>query len=233
MRARLALIGLLGAIGASPAGAERAPAYGQPDAQFAADAASLKAGEIAAMPGRGGFDLVLEDGGKLDRRMMMLGIYCRAWKVANPLSAMVARALGSWDRDGQLGGVPTGPTIRFRATHALATMRCVEVKEMKTRCLTRTAIDGEATIVREGVPRALRRYPSRSSTSRISGCATGLRKALGFPAARRASRSSKSSRRSRKRSPSPGSPRPRGRALPRRESRASASPRPRPRSGLG
>lgn len=152
MRARLALIGLLGAIGASPAGAERAPAYGQPDAQFAADAASLKAGEIAAMPGRGGFDLVLEDGGKLDRRMMMLGIYCRAWKVANPLSAMVARALGSWDRDGQLGGVPTGPTIRFRATHALATMRCVEVKEMKTRCLTRTAIDGEATIVREGVP---------------------------------------------------------------------------------
>ena len=104
------------------------------------------------MPGRGGFDLVLEDGGKLDRRMMTLSVYCRGWKVANPLSEMVARALGSWDRDGQLGGAPGGPLIRFRATHALATMRCVEVKEMKTRCLTRTAIDGEATIVREGVP---------------------------------------------------------------------------------
>jgi len=96
--------------------AERTPAYGQPEAQFAADAASLKAGEIAAMPGRGGFDLVLEDGGKLGPCMMMLGIYCRAWKVANPLSEMVARALGSWDRDGQRGGAPDGPLIRFRAT---------------------------------------------------------------------------------------------------------------------
>ncbi len=152
MRARLALMLLFAVVIASPAGAERAPAYGQPDAQFAADATALKAGEIAAMPERGGFDLVLEDGAKLDRRMMMLGIYCRAWKVANPLSEMVARALGSWDRDGRLGGAPDRPLIRFRATHALATMRCVEVKEMKTRCLTRTAIDGKATIERQGVP---------------------------------------------------------------------------------
>jgi hypothetical protein len=118
--------------------------------QFKADAAALNVSPFPALPGQGSFDIIVEDLEKLDGKLQILGIFCRAWKVNNPLSEMVRRVLTGWDRDGQVSPAPAGPTIRFRATSAWSTMRCVEVKEMKTRCITSTGINGEATVERPG-----------------------------------------------------------------------------------
>lgn len=148
--AQLAAATLVSALFAAPAAAERTPSYMQDEAAFAADAAAIKAGALAPMPARGAFDIALDDASKLDGKLLMLGISCRFWKVDNPLSQIVSRTLGAWDRDGALSASPASPAVRFRATSALTTMRCVEVKEMKARCLTRTRIAGDATVLRAG-----------------------------------------------------------------------------------
>ncbi len=124
--------------------------YSVTEAQMAADAEALNVRPFPALPAKGDFDIVAEDLGKLDQQLKILGIFCRAWKVDNPLSVMVGRVLGMIDRDGQLAAGERRPLIRFKAQSALSTMRCVEVKEMTTQCLTRTSIQGEATVERTG-----------------------------------------------------------------------------------
>ena len=152
MRAALAAAALLAA---APATA-RTVDYTQSEAQFAADAEALDVAEVPAMPERGAVDVVIEDAAKLDQRLKILGIGCRFWKVENPLSGMVARTLSSWDKDGRLDDTGERPLIRFRVGSALATMRCVEVAEMKSRCLTRTAIGGEAVLeTADAAPRSV------------------------------------------------------------------------------
>jgi hypothetical protein len=138
-----------GALSASAADA-RVADYSVGEAKFKADANALNVSNFPALPGKGDVDVVLEDAGKLDGKLRILGINCKFWKVENPLSQMVARVLGGWDKDGQLGPATAGPVVRFKAASSLATMRCVEIEELKTRCITRTEINGEATVQRPG-----------------------------------------------------------------------------------
>lgn len=91
MRARLVAAGLLAL--AAPAAAREA-VYSVDDAVFRRDALALEVdAPFRPMPVRGAADFVLEGGAKLDNELMILGIFCRAWKVENPLSQIVARAL--------------------------------------------------------------------------------------------------------------------------------------------
>jgi hypothetical protein len=123
--------------------------YSVSEEKFKADAEALNVSAYPALPARTNLDVVVEDLAKLNGKLRVLGISCKAWKVDNPLSQMVARVLGGWDRDGKLEPAG-GPLVRFRAKSALATMRCVEVGELKTRCITRTAILGDAVVERPG-----------------------------------------------------------------------------------
>ena len=124
--------------------------YSVSEAQFRSDAEALDVSNFPELPKRSNVDLVIEDAAKLDQQLRILSISCKAWKVENPLSKMVARVLGDWDRDGTIGAPARPPLVRFRVQSALSSMRCVQVKELKTRCITRTAINGEATVEADG-----------------------------------------------------------------------------------
>jgi hypothetical protein len=134
----------------TPAIAARTADYSRSEEQFREDAAALEVAEFPAMPSRGGAELVIENPEQLDHRLKILGISCSAWKVENPLSQMVVRALGAWDRDGVLGLSEQRPLIRLKIGNVLSTLRCVQIAELNVRCMTRTAISGEATVEAEG-----------------------------------------------------------------------------------
>jgi hypothetical protein len=135
----------------------------------------LKASGFRPMPDRGSTDVSLEEGGALDHRLAILGISCRAWHVDNPLSQMVKRTLTAWDKDGDLAATgEAASAIRLKLDRASSTMRCVQVKEFKMRCLVTMAIGGSAT--RE-VAGATRSYPIAIDVrqeQKMSGPCNGL-----------------------------------------------------------
>lgn len=157
MNRRITLPCLGAALLSASAANARTADYARGDDAFAADARALEVADFPAMPERGDVDVEVENIESLDHRLKILAISCRAWRVDNPLSQIVSRALTAWDRDGSLAPPLQRPLLRIRFESALSTMRCVEVAEMTTRCLTRTAISGEATVHQGGD--AARRVP--------------------------------------------------------------------------
>lgn len=138
---------------AAPAAAARLADYSLTEAQFEALAAKLGVDGFRPAPGRSGVDVLIEEPAAIDHRIRVLGISCTAWNVDNPISQMVTRALSAWDRDGALS-VPSEPRplIRLRLESASSTLRCVQVREMKMRCLLRASLAGSATLERPGGP---------------------------------------------------------------------------------
>jgi len=137
---------------AAPAAAARIADYSLTEAQFEALAAKLGVDGFQPAPAKGDFDVVLE-APAIDHRTRVLGISCTAWNVDNPISQMVRRAMSAWDRDGALSAPSEPrPLITLRLDSASSNMRCVQVKELKMRCLLRASLAGSATIEKPGSP---------------------------------------------------------------------------------
>ena len=137
---------------AAPAAAARIADYSLTEAQFEALAAKLGVEGFRSAPGKGDVDVVVE-APAIDHRTRVLGISCTAWNVDNPISQMVKRALAAWDRDGALSAPSEPrPVIRVRLDSASSNMRCVQVKELKMRCLLRASLAGTATLEKPGSP---------------------------------------------------------------------------------
>jgi hypothetical protein len=135
---------------AVPAAAARVADYSLTEAQFEALAAKLGVDGFRPAPGKSEVDVVIE-APAIDHRTRVLGISCTAWNVDNPISQMVKRALAAWDRDGSLSAPPEPrPLITVRLDSASSNMRCVQVKELKMRCLLRASLAGTATLERPG-----------------------------------------------------------------------------------
>lgn len=168
-----ASLGLL--LWSGPAAAARTADYSISEQQFAELADNLGATGFRQMPARGASDVVLEGESAIDHRLAILGISCRAWNVDNPLSQMVKRTLTAWDEDGELAAASAAAgAIRLRLEIASSTMRCVQVKELKMRCLVTMALSGTAT--RE-VAGAERSYPiaiDLRQEQKMSGLCNGL-----------------------------------------------------------
>lgn len=138
---------------ASPAAAARTADYSLTDEQYASLAGNLGVEGFRPMPERGGVEVVLEEATPIDHRVRVLGISCTAWNVDNPISQMVKRSLIAWDRDGSLAAVGgAGPLVRVRLDGAASSLRCVQVKELKMRCLLRASLSGTATREESGKP---------------------------------------------------------------------------------
>ena len=129
---------------AGPAAAERVADYSVSEARFQELAQNLHATPFPAMPEKGRTDVVL-DAAAIDHQLAILGIFCRAWHVENPISQMVKRVLTAWDRDGDLAAPASGDPIRVKLDSASSALRCVQVKELKTRCLLTTSLSGTAS----------------------------------------------------------------------------------------
>lgn len=120
--------------------------------QYRTLAADLKVGDFPAMPGREDLDVVIDPAGaSVDHRVRIVGISCSAWNVDNPLSQMIARTMIAWDRDGTLAA-PTarGKLIRLKLAEAASNLRCVQVKELKMKCMLRASLSGVATLEEPG-----------------------------------------------------------------------------------
>jgi hypothetical protein len=178
---RQLLIGCAAAALAATAADARTVDYAVDEGQFAAEAKRLTVSEFPALPGRGEVDVAVEAEGKLDHQLMILGIYCSAYKVDNPLSQMVKRVAAAWDRDGMLRAAADRTLLRVRFDDAGSTMRCVEQAELKQRCLVRTFINGEVTVETPGT--APRRAPIAIDVSQeqsIGGVCGGLARGAGL-----------------------------------------------------
>lgn len=166
-------LGLL--LWSGPVAAARTADYSASERQFADLADRLGATGFREMPGRGTSDVVLEGESAIDHRLAILGISCRAWNVDNPLSQMVKRTLTAWDRDGDLAAASAAAgAIRLRLENASSTMRCVQVKELKMRCLVTMALGGTAS---RDVGGTMRSYPiavDLRQEQKMSGLCNGL-----------------------------------------------------------
>ncbi len=166
-----AAAGLL--IWSGPADAARTADYSVSEERFAELAQSLAATGFRPIPDRGDVDVVLENEGAADHRLAILGISCRAWNVDNPLSQMVRRSLTAWDKDGDLAAVAAN-AIRLRIESASSTMRCVQVKELKMRCLVTMSLGATATRTVAGAERTSRIAIDLRQEQKMSGACNGL-----------------------------------------------------------
>jgi hypothetical protein len=137
---------------ATPAAAARTADYSLTEEQFEALAAKLGVEGFRPTPARSEIDVLVE-AAAIDHRTRVLGISCTAWNVDNPISQMVRRALAAWDRDGTLSAPSEPrPLITLRLDSASSTLRCVQVREMKMRCMLRASLAGSATLEKPGAP---------------------------------------------------------------------------------
>lgn len=158
-----------------PANAARTADYSVSEERFAELAQSLAATGFRPMPGRGDIDVVLENEGAADHRLAILGISCRAWHVDNPLSQMVRQSLTEWDKNGDLAAAAAGAdAIRLRIESASSTMRCVQVKELKMRCLVTMSLAATAKRTVGGAERESRIAIDLRQEQKMSGACNGL-----------------------------------------------------------
>ncbi|HEX8585609.1 MAG TPA: hypothetical protein VF680_14520 [Allosphingosinicella sp.] len=137
---------------AAPAAAARVADYALTEAEFEALAGKLGVEGFRPAPAKSEIDVVIE-APAIDHRTRVLGISCTAWNVDNPISQMINRAMSAWDRDGALSApAEPGTLITVRLDSASSNMRCVQVKELKARCLLRASLAGSATLEKPGSP---------------------------------------------------------------------------------
>lgn len=138
---------------AAPAAAARIADYSLTEEQFEALADKLGVDGFRQSPGRSEVDVLVEAPAAIDHRIRVLGISCTAWNVDNPISQIVNRTLAAWDRDGALSAPSEArPLIRLKLDSAASNLRCVQVKELKMRCLLRGSLAGSATVETPGRP---------------------------------------------------------------------------------
>lgn len=164
-------LGLL--LWSGPAAAARNADYSITEDQFANLSRSLGVEGFRPMVDRGDVDVVIENAEAADHRLAILGISCRAWNVDNRLSEMAKRTLGAWDKDGDLAA-PGADTIRLRIQSAGSTMRCVQVKELKMRCLVTMSLEAEAARTIGGAERLYKVAVDVRQEQKMSGPCNGL-----------------------------------------------------------
>lgn len=143
-------------------------------------ATDLKIKGVSPPPPRSTFDIAVEVGPAVDHQSLALGIYCSVYKVWNPAGAMLKALAAEADRDGVLGGAEGAPLLTIRLDTARSYRRCVEVKEMNSRCITRVTLSGEA--IQRAADGVERRVPLKADVERdssIDGICGGIARALG------------------------------------------------------
>jgi hypothetical protein len=149
-------------------------------AETAAIATDLKIRDIRPGPERAPLDIAVEALPEADHQSLVLGNYCSAYKLWNPVSLMLGQLAFEADRDGTPGAAAGQPLLTVRLTGARSFRRCVEVSEANIRCITRVTLSGEA--VHRAADGAERRVPVDAQVERdssVGGFCGGIARALG------------------------------------------------------
>ena len=126
---------------------------------FAAEAANLKITPISAAPIRGNREITTEIADGVDHEVLTLGNYCSAYKVENPMAAMLRLLFAEAGRDGSSAAI--AEPLRIKVVAARSNQRCVEIKEYNVRCIARVTITGEGEV-------GNRKFPLKVSVERDS-----------------------------------------------------------------
>lgn len=108
---------------------------------FASEAANLKVMPISAPPTSSGRDITANTASGVDHEVLTLGTRCSAYKVENPMAAMLAALFAEAAR--KPAEAATAAPLTIWVTSARSNQRCVEVKEYNVRCIARVTIVGE------------------------------------------------------------------------------------------
>lgn len=132
---------------------------------FAGEAARLKIAPISPAPASSRRDIVTRLAATgVDHDVLTLGNYCSAYKVENPIAAMLPGLFAAAAR--RPDGSATAEALTIVVASARSNQRCVEVKEQNVRCIARVTIVGEAEA-------GQRKFPVSVSVERDSSV-TGL-----------------------------------------------------------
>lgn len=173
------------ALGAGLLSTERSPArvvdYAKADDAFTEDAALLKIQPLSVTPLKSTWNISFDAATGVDHITLALGMYCSAYKVENPVTAMFERLIVGWDQDGILGNTTPGtPQLAIHLAEARSYRRCVELKEMNARCITRVTFKGDARFI--DTNGAERQFPVIADVERdasIGGICGNLAKGIG------------------------------------------------------
>lgn len=117
---------------------------------FAAEAAILKVVPTTPAPTNSGRDIITIVSPGVDHEVLTLGNYCSAYKVQNPMTAMLQALFAEAAR--KPSEPATAPSLTIRVTAARSNQRCVEIKEYNVRCIARVMIAGEAEVGARKLP---------------------------------------------------------------------------------
>jgi hypothetical protein len=148
---------------AQPAEARRTVDYGVDDATLAAWA--QEQGVAAPAPVQpAAHTITLELAPGLDHEVVRGGIFCSAWTVDNPVTALLKRSVAA-------SGPPATaarPPLTLRVDRAATLSRCVQIAELRGRCITRVTFAG--TVMQDGRTRPVHAEIERATNS-IGACA--------------------------------------------------------------
>ncbi len=148
------------------------------DEATAAQYAAEQGVALAPLPARGALHIALRIDPAVDHQVLRVGVACSAWKVRNPLSAMIGKAMAAWDRGGTPASAFDQPAdLKVSIVRAATLSRCVFIGEMKTTCITRVSIDGTAARAGEA---AKAFHVEREEPAKGIGACAGLTRGIGL-----------------------------------------------------
>lgn len=176
-RARWSVVVLTATCAFTPARADRIVNYAVDEVAAVRDAAEQGVA-LAPIPARGTRHLAVRIAPAVDHEVLRVGIACSAWKVQNPMSALLQRFLTAFDRDGAPASSLT-PAAGMLVTvdRARTLSRCVGTGEMRTTCITRVSIDG-TTMLHGETARPFR--VEREEAAKGVGVCAGLARGIGL-----------------------------------------------------
>lgn len=122
--------------------AARSVDYSVDDTSMRAAASRLGIEPVSPLPDRGPDDVALVVSPAADHETLRLGMACSAFKVLNPVSALLPRIAAAWDRDGRVAIEAGAAPVTLRVDAARSYRRCVLVSETSVRCITKVAMNG-------------------------------------------------------------------------------------------
>ncbi|WP_404713398.1 hypothetical protein [Sphingomonas sp. MMS24-J13] len=162
---------------AAPVSAARIVAYPIDDATVLKDG-----GEQGLTPSRtpakGTKQIALQLAPDLDHEVMRVGIACSAWKVQNPIGALIRDMLAAHDPDGRIDNGSPATAISVAVKHAGTLSRCVTSGDLSGTCITRVSIDASLSDGAGANPRPIH-VEVEQSTRSIGVCA-GLTRGIGL-----------------------------------------------------
>jgi hypothetical protein len=114
------------------------------------------AGPFAPKPGPGPVRIVLEAAPAADHRVTVASVYCQAYGIDNPVSALLQDLIQAANavQPGAPAGTDARPTVTLRIVSGSTVLRCLGKNDLAVICKNRVRVTADASMIRPDGSRA-------------------------------------------------------------------------------